>query len=172
MFLKSTNPPIIDKYPYTFENLRNDYPNTMFPLDYLSPDNEVLDDYYVYFIIDNPPELTATQLIISKLPIYNSDLNRFEFNYETREKTDDELFAERYNPVQFMKDLLANDLFNQWADTIPVKYFVILVTAFNNNSLDTLQSIYDTLKLQIPLPDNAQLQWQEIANNNGINIIF
>lgn len=175
MFLKSSQPPIIDKYPYTFEDLQKDYPNTSFSVDFLISDvsaDEELASYNVYRVYESLEGIPFNHILINSYPVYNSRYNKFEMYYETREKTPEEIRLEKFNPVQFMKDLLANEAFNQWTELIPTKQFIILITAFNNGSFDTVQTVYNQLKLVYPLPENSVSQWQEIANNNGINLIF
>jgi hypothetical protein len=172
MFLKSSQLRTIDQYPYSLEDLKKDYPNTSFPDNFLTENNPNLQDYQIYFIVDNPPKLLSNQVIESKQPVYNNNSNCFEFEYQIREKTLEEIRQETFNPIQFMKDLLSNKLFNQWTELIPTKQFIILITAFNNGSFDTVQTIYNQLKLAYSLPENSDIQWQEIADKNGINLTF
>jgi len=173
MFLKSSQLPTIDQYPYSFSNLQSDYPNTSFPVDFLSENNPELNSFNVYFIYDSTPTFPENIVITNKFPIYNNELNRFEFDYEVRELTSQELFEQRYNPVQFMEDLADNLIFQIWANQVKSELqFNLMMIAFQNQKYDRVQMYYEQLKLLVPPSELAISQWQIIANNNGINLKF
>jgi hypothetical protein len=171
MFLKSTNLPEIDQYPYYFRDLKSDNPNISFPENFWSQFNAELAEYSVYFVVDNPPELLPNQVIESKTPIYVN--GGFEFEYLIRDKTPEEIKQESFNPVKFMEQLADNLLFQQWANSVKNELaFNLMMIAFQNKSLHRVQAYYNALKASYPLPENAITEWTEIAENNGINLTF
>jgi hypothetical protein len=69
--------------------------------------------------------------------------------------------------------LADNLLFQQWANSVKNELaFNLMMIAFQNKSLHRVQAYYNALKASYPLPENAITEWTEIAENNGIELIF
>jgi hypothetical protein len=170
MYLKYQNNTIT--YPYSFTQLRQDNPLTCFPSDVMNGShNELLTEYNVYPIIDNPPELNTNEKIINKT-LVNNETN-FYYEYDVTTKTDEELRQEKYNPIGFMESLADNQLFQQWAlQANQSPGFSFMMIAYQNNNFDRVQAYYNALKASYPLPENAITEWELLANEYGINLAF
>jgi hypothetical protein len=47
-----------------------------------------------------------------------------------------------------------------------------MMIAYQNNNFDRVQAYYNALKASYPLPENAIEEWELLANEYGINLIF
>lgn len=179
MYLKAINQEII-KFPYTIFDLRNDNPNTSFPEDIINRNyDEELQSYNVYkVIIQVQPPITENQYLVQEnLPELIN--NQWILGWKIIDKTNEQLRQEKSNPVQFKKDLNSNSLWQEWTDLIIAnnpKQLIFLLEAFNNyiatGDNTTVQNLYNSVKISIPLPENANVEWSLIAENNGIDLIF
>jgi hypothetical protein len=174
MYIKSINPPTIDQENYTLYHLKNNNPDTCFNSELFNGnyDNELL-NYGVYRVRENPPILQSNQKIESQSIQYDVTDDIFYYDYIVVDKSDEELRQEKFNPIKFMESLADNLLFQQWASQAsqsPV--FSFMMVAYQNQKFDRVQSYYNALKASYPLPDNADIEWQELAQINGIPLTF
>lgn len=59
----------VEKYPYSLQDLKYDYPNTSFPAEMPI---ERLNEYNMYEVLSTPqPSITDSQVLIETNPIFN-----------------------------------------------------------------------------------------------------
>jgi hypothetical protein len=178
-YLKAINNEIIT-YPYTFSHLRSEHPNTCFPSDFMQGNYDVeLQNYNVFsVIISEQPTVNENQyVVLNNIPEFIN--NQWILNYSVVDKSSEQIKQEKFNPMQFKKELNLNSKWQQWTDSIIAvnpKSLIFLLEAFNNYIANgdqaTIQSMYNQLKTVIPIPENSDSEWQEIADIYGIDITF
>ena len=69
----------VEAYPYSFDDLRRDYPNTSFPA---VPSSELLAEFgLVHVVVTGQPAHDYTQNVTEGLPTYSAERNRWEQNW-------------------------------------------------------------------------------------------
>lgn len=80
---------IVEKYPYTVDDLRRDNPNTSFPVTQTA---ELLSEFgVVTVVVTGKPEHNYTQNCIESDPVFVQDRNRWEQNWVITEASEQEI---------------------------------------------------------------------------------
>jgi hypothetical protein len=139
--------------------------------------DELLQEYDVYkVIIQAQPDISDTQYLVQEATpklMISENVTQWILDWDIEDKTPEQIRQEKFNPIQFMESLADNLLFQQWASQIKSEpAFSFMMIAYQNQKFKRVQSYYDSLKQAFPIPDNADIEWQELAQINGIPLTF
>jgi hypothetical protein len=139
--------------------------------------DELLQEYDVYkIIIQVQPDISDTQYLVKETTpklMIGENVTQWILDWIIEDKTPEQIRQEKFNSIQFMEQLADNLLFQQWASQASQSpAFGFMMIAFQNQKFDRVQSYYNALKASYPLPDNADIEWQELAQINGIPLTF
>jgi hypothetical protein len=96
---------VIDQYPYSTQQLKQDNPNTSFPSEITE---EVLQSYNVYPVsVDSRPEISDDKRAVADDTPSYADGN-WSLGWSVKSKTDDEKSADEYNKRRERDELLKN----------------------------------------------------------------
>jgi hypothetical protein len=139
--------------------------------------DELLQEYDVYkVIIQAQPDISDTQYLVQEATpklMISENVTQWILDWVIEDKTPEQIRQEKFNPIQFMESLADNLLFQQWASQASLSpAFSFMMIAYQNQKFDRVQSYYNALKQAFPIPDNADIEWQELAQINGIPLTF
>ena len=86
--------------------------------------------------------------------------------------SEEQLRQSKYNPTNFRLELMALESFKNWISSLSSNEYTNLVAIASQNNWSQLQTYFDELKNDFPLSQEIAIEWQNIADNNGINIVF
>jgi len=94
---------VIDQYPYSTQQLKQDNPNTSFPSEITE---EVLQSYNVYPVsVDSRPEISDDKkLELDESPTYKDGV--WSISWDVKSKTEEEKSADEYSKRQERDELL------------------------------------------------------------------
>jgi hypothetical protein len=110
---------IVEKFPYSINELRKDHPEISFPA---NPSNETLEAYNVFPVVSTGAQYDPLTQIAEQVGcLFNKELNRWQTAWVVRDKTDDELQSEADTRASRIEEQRANAYRNE-SDPIFFKY--------------------------------------------------
>lgn len=168
MFAKIINN-IVIKYPY---NTSEDHLLTSFPEGASYPE---FDAYWVHqttFINPDPANFNA----VETTPAFNPETNQWEQSWSYIEKSTEQKRLAKYNPNGFLQAMFVNASFGQWMGNFPPFQTAGFVSSTTNAKMDNdwsvVQGIYNSFKALVSPSIDSINEWQEIADVNGIPLVF
>lgn len=171
IFIKVINGQYIDTYNrYLFYQ---EYPEL--PDNFLREDNLELSDYNIFVcaVLPKPQHDSSNYDCKEKKPeLSNGSWVR---GWQLIEKSAEEKRQAKYNPSEFLKAIESNLNYETWASLCKPNKYAELISAVTRASIhhdwSYVQILYNKLKTKTPTTLYAA-EWQAIADNYGIPIVF
>jgi hypothetical protein len=110
---------IVNKFPYSIDDLRKDNTNISFPL---NPDNETLAEFNVFMVVLTGAEYDMkTQVATQEGCVYNTDKQRWETAWVIRDKTQEEILNEEASRKAMLEEQRSKAYRNE-SDPVFFKY--------------------------------------------------
>jgi len=182
MYVLAENQAVVE-FPYSFEKLRKDNPNTSFPVPYTT---ELLEAWGVYEVAKNRPEYDySTHYLVPQNPTWDSDLELWVEEWDIVERSDAEknkIAEESADYDLFHKYLLGSETYQiikqqastDLAVTVACTEFIAALTDAKYGTIDRaiFQACLENIVSATELSDENLQHIQRLLNLSKLGVLY